>query len=256
MLRGKRAVITGGGRGFGRALCVWLAREGVEVNFCARREDDIQKTCSIITAESGMAKGYICDLTQPESISQFSLQLLSSDKPIDILILNAAQWLSGRLDDQPDTEIINTVSSGLTGSILLTQALLPGLRRSDSADIVSIISSCGVANFTDSIAHPAFFASKHGLSGFTTKLSQQLSEENIRVTSLYPPDFELTGLETFVDSQAKMGERLLNGRSIWETICFVLAQPRSCHISNIYFQGPTREDLSAKSRNDTISPKK
>ncbi|MDV2905120.1 NADP-dependent 3-hydroxy acid dehydrogenase YdfG [Enterobacter sp. NFR05] len=247
MLRGKRAVITGGGGGFGQALCVWLAREGVEVDFCARRAEDIQKTCSIITAESGIAKGYICDLARPESVSQFSSQLLTSDKPIDILILNAAQWLSGRLDDQPDTEIINTVSSGLTGSILLTQALLPGLRRSDSADIISIISSCGVPNFTDSIAHPAFFASKHGLSGFTTKLSQQLSEENIRVTGLYPPDFELTGLETSVDGQSRMGERLLNGRSVWETIRFVLTQPRSCHISSIYFQGPTREDLSGRS---------
>jgi NADP-dependent 3-hydroxy acid dehydrogenase YdfG len=137
-----------------RCACGW--REGVEVDFCARRAEDIQKTCSIITAESGIAKGYICDLARPESVSQFSSQLLTSDKPIDILILNAAQWLSGRLDDQPDTEIINTVSSGLTGSILLTQALLPGLRRSDSADIISIISSCGVPNFTDSIAHPAF----------------------------------------------------------------------------------------------------
>lgn len=244
MLRGKRAVITGGGRGFGRALCVWLAREGVEVDFCARRADDIQKTCSIITAESGNAKGYICDLSLPDSISQFSSKLLASEKPIDILILNAAQWLAGMLDDQPDTEIINTVSSGLTGSILLTQALLPGLRRSDSADIVSIISSCGIPNFTDSIAHPAFFASKHGLSGFTTKLSEQFSKENIRVTGLYPPDFELTGLDKIVDSQSRMGERLMNGRSVWEMIRFILAQPRSCHISSIYFQGPTREDLS------------
>lgn len=246
MLRGKRAVITGGGGGFGQALCVWLAQEGVEVDFWARRADDIQKTCSIIAAEGGIAKGYICDLTQPESLSQFSSQLLTSDKPNDILILNAAQWLSGTLDDQPDAEIINTISSGLTGAIILTHALLPGLRRSESADVVSIISSCGIPNFTDSIAHPAFFASKHGLGGFTSKLSHQLSEENIRVTGLYPPDFELTGLDTFVDSQSKMGERLLNGRSVWETIRFVLAQPRSCHIGSIYFQGPTREKLSAR----------
>ncbi|XFT44517.1 SDR family NAD(P)-dependent oxidoreductase [Klebsiella pneumoniae] len=68
MLRGKRAVITGGGTGFGQALSVWLAREGVEVDFCARRADDIQKTCSIITAEGGMAKGHLCDLTLPLQI--------------------------------------------------------------------------------------------------------------------------------------------------------------------------------------------
>jgi len=243
MLRGKRAVITGGGRGFGQALCVWLAREGVEVSFSARREEDIQTTCGMITAEGGNANGYLCDLARPGSISDFSSQLLQSDKPIDILILNAAQWLSGTLDDQPVTEIISTLDSGLTGSILLTQALLPALRRSEIADIVSIISACGMPGFTDSIAHPAFFASKQGLSGFTTKLSQQLSEENIRVTGLYPPDFELTGLEPFLDDGSRMGERLMNGRSVWETIHFVLTQPRSCHISSIWFQGPTREEL-------------
>ena len=147
------------------------------------------------------------------------------------------------MDDQPGAEIITTISSGLTGSILLTQTLLPGIRRSESADIVSIISACGIPNFTDSIAHPAFFASKHGLSGFTTKLSRQLSKENIRVTGLYPPDFDVNGLDASVDIQSRMGESLMDGRSIWETICFVLTQPRSCHIGSIYFQGPTREDL-------------
>lgn len=243
MLRNKRAVITGGGGGFGQALCVWLAREGVEVSFSARRVDDIEKTCGIIAAEGGRAKGYLCDLAQPASISQFSSQLLSVDRPIDILILNAAQWLSGTMDDQPEAEIISTISSGLTGSILLTQALLPEIRRSESADIVSIISACGIANFTDSIAHPAFFASKHGLSGFTTKLAKQLSKENIRVTGLYPPDFDVTGLDEPVDNLSRMGERLMDGRAIWETIRFVLTQPRSCHIGSIYFQGPTREDL-------------
>jgi len=243
MLKGKRAVITGGGGGFGQALCVWLAREGVEVDFCARRVEDIQKTCRLISDEGGIVNGYVCDLAQPEYISSFSSQLLESDKPIDILILNAAQWLSGTLDEQPATDIISTVSSGLTGSILLAQALLPAIRRADGADIISIISVCGIPNFTDSIAHPAFFASKHGLSGFTTQLSEQLSKENIRVTGLYPPDFETTGFDELVDNHSRMGERLMNGRSLWETIRFVLTQPRSCHISTIYFQGPTREDL-------------
>ncbi|MGR4048559.1 SDR family oxidoreductase [Kosakonia cowanii] len=243
MLKGKRAVITGGGGGFGQALCVWLAREGVEVDFSARRAEDIEKTCGIITAEGGIARGYLCDLAQPESLSHFSAALLASDKPVDILILNAAQWLPGTLEEQPATEIITTINSGVTGSILLTQALLPGLRRSESADIVAIISSCAIPHFTDSIAHPAFFASKHGLSGFITKLSQQLSEENIRVSGLYPPDFDVTGLDALAGSQPGMGQGLLNGRSVWETVRFVLTQPRSCHISHIYFQGPTREAL-------------
>lgn len=195
---------------------MWLAREGVEVDFCARWAENIQKTCGIITVEGGIAKGYLCDLARPESLSHFSARLLASDKLIDILILNAAQWLSGTSNGYPKAKIITTVSSVLISSILLMQALLPGLRRSESADIVAIISTCGMPNFTDSIAHPAFFASKHEISGFITKLSQQLPEENVRVTGLYPADFELTGLDTIIRSQSRMGERLMNGRLVWE----------------------------------------
>jgi hypothetical protein len=55
----------------GHRLCVWLAREGVEVAFCARWAEDIQKTCGIITVEGGIAKGYPCDLARPESLSLF-----------------------------------------------------------------------------------------------------------------------------------------------------------------------------------------
>lgn len=57
MLRGKRAVITGGGGGFGQALCVWLAREGVEVEFCARRAEDIQKPATSSLLKAALQKG-------------------------------------------------------------------------------------------------------------------------------------------------------------------------------------------------------
>lgn len=239
----QRAVVTAGGSGFGRALTVWLAREGIAVDFSARRPEDIQETCRIVHEEGGIARGYLCDFTCEQSIADFARQLLASETPIDILILNAAQWLSGELGESSSREIIDTLYSGLTGAILITHQLLPAMRRSNKADIVSIISSCAIPNFTDSIAHPAFFASKHGLSGFTNKLSQQLSKENIRVTALYPPDFDVAGLDALVDPQVKMGEQLLDGRSIWETIRFILNQPHNCHIGTVYFQGPTREAL-------------
>jgi NAD(P)-dependent dehydrogenase (short-subunit alcohol dehydrogenase family) len=56
--------------------------------------------------------GYLCDLAQPASIAQFSAQLLQSETPVDILILNAAQWLSGNLDDRSPPEIVDTLHSG------------------------------------------------------------------------------------------------------------------------------------------------
>lgn len=241
MLKGKRAVITGGGRDFGQAVAVWLAREGVEVSLCARRLADAQATADMIIREGGTAQAYACDLSDPASVTTFATKLSAQDAPVDILILSAAQWLEGDLEAESAGDIFSTINSGLTGSVILTQALLPALRRSAGADIITLVSVCGIPQFTGSIAHPAFFAAKHGMSGFSQNLAHHLAKENIRVTGLYPPDFEVTGLDASPSATEKMGESLLNARSVWETMRFVLTQPRSCHISTIYFQGPTRQ---------------
>jgi len=244
MLKSKRVIITGGGSGFGQALVIELAKEGAIVEFTARKLEDIEKTCSIVAANQGVSHGYLCNLNNTESINEFVSKVSKSERAIDVLILNATQWLSGTLEEQTDQEIINTIDSGLTGSIILTRALLPKIRASSQPDIISIVSACAIPNFTDSIAHPAFFASKHGMSGFITKIAQELKKDNVRVTALYPPDFELRAFDEIENEQVKMGEKLLNAKSIWETIRFILSQPRSCHIGSVYFEGPTREDLA------------
>ena len=240
MLKNKRVVVTGGGRDFGQAVSVWLAREGAHVDLCARQLTSAQATCEIIQREGGTARAYQCDIASAASVRAFAERLLEDDRPVDILVLSAAQWLEGPpAEDDSDEEICSTIDSGLTGSIVLTRALLPSLRRSGAADIVAMVSVCGVANFTNSVAHPAFFAAKHGMSGFCQNMADRLAGEQIRVTGFYPPDFEITGLDERVDPQSK----LLNGRSIWETMRFVLTQPRSCHINEVHFRGPTRESL-------------
>ncbi|CAK13883.1 SDR family oxidoreductase [Pseudomonas entomophila] len=241
MLKNKRVVVTGGGRDFGQAVSVWLAREGAHVDLCARQLDSARATCEIIQGEGGSARAYACDIADARSVRAFAEQLQADERPVDILVLSAAQWLEGPLGEgDSDEEIVSTINSGLTGSITLTRALLPSLRRSGAADIMAMVSVCGVPQFTNSIAHPAFFAAKHGMSGFCQNMTHHLAAEGIRVTGFYPPDFEVTSLDETVDPAG----RLLNGRSIWETMRFVLAQPRSCHIDAVHFRGPTRQDLT------------
>ncbi|MDX7985888.1 SDR family oxidoreductase [Xenorhabdus sp. 12] len=243
-LKGKRVVVTGGGRDFGQAVSVWLAREGAHVDLCARQLSSAEATCEIIRSEGGLARGYQCDMNEPNSVSKFASQLQQDQKPIDILILSAAQWLEGYLgENDSDADIVSTINSGITGSILLTKALLPSLRQSQGADIVAMVSSCGIPQFHDSVAHPAFFAAKHAMSGFSQNLAHNLSKENIRVTGLYPPDFQTNGFDEVLDENQKMGEQMLNARSVWETLKFVITQPRSCHIKAIYFQGPSFKDF-------------
>lgn len=245
MLKGKRAVVTGGGRDFGQAVSVWLAREGAEVDLCARSLSSAEATRDIVRGEGGNAQAYRCDIADAASVVQFAEELAGNPKPIEILILSAAQWLEGGLGEaDSDEDIISTISSGLTGSILLTRSLLPHMDRARGSDIIAMVSVCGLPNFAESVAHPAFFAAKHGLGGFCQNMSQRLKRENIRVTGFYPPDFEVTSLDDMLHDHADMTSHLLNGQSVWQAIKFVLTQPRSCHVSAIHFQGPTRQDFA------------
>jgi NAD(P)-dependent dehydrogenase (short-subunit alcohol dehydrogenase family) len=238
MLGGKRALVTGGGRDFGQAVSVWLAREGVDVDICARQLSSARETQNIIRAEGGRAQAYQCDIADPASLTAFVDQLLQDDRPIDILVLSAAQWLEGDLESKDDADVISTINSGLTGNILLTRALLPSLRLSVGADIMVMVSVCGIPQFIQSSAHPAFFAAKQGIGGFCHNIAHHLAAENIRVTGFYPPDFEMSALDDEPTEQSD--QPVLNARSIWETMRFVLQQPRSCHINAIHFQGPCR----------------
>lgn len=245
MLQGKRVVVTGGGRDFGRALSVWLAREGAEVALCSRTLAQAQLTVDQIHAEGGKAQAYQCDITDMRAVQQFAQSLACDSKPIDILVLSAAQWLEGDLaQGEQDEDIISTINSGLTGSILLTKALLPYMNREQGSDIIGMVSVCGIPYFTRSIAHPAFFAAKQGMGGFLNTISEKLAVENIRVTALYPPDFETLDPNDEPPHQPSSGRSLLNGHAIWQTIKFVVSQPRGCHISAIHFQGPSRETVS------------
>lgn len=244
MLKGKRVVITGGGRDFGRALSLLMAREGAQVDVCARRRSAAEETCLAIREEGGLARAFECDVGDPASIRAFAAALAEHEAPVDILLLSAAQWLEGDLGvDDNDEDIVSTIASGLTGAILLTKALLPSLRRAPCADIVAMISVCGQPGFLQSNAHPAFYAAKHGMAGFCDILRQRLRQEDIRVTGLYPPDFATTeACEQGTPAQGRHGE-LLHASSIWNALRYVLSQPRNCHVSSIHFDGPTRAEL-------------
>lgn len=237
---GKRVVVTGAGRDFGRAVAVWLAREGAQVDLCARGEAAARRTAADIARYGGSARAYGCDLGDAAAIRAFAAAVTADPAPLDILVLSAAPWLEGGLDDgADDAAIAATVAAGLTGQILLTRALLPALRRSAGPDIVAMVSVCGRPGFTASAAHPAFYAAKHGLSGFCEILGARLRPEGFRIIAAYPPDFTTPDpLAPHRDETAD--EPGLTGAAVWASLRHALLQPRPCTLSALHFAGPTR----------------
>lgn len=241
---GKRVVVTGAGRDFGRTLALLFAAEGADVIVSARTQEAAQATVDAVRRRGGQGHAYACDLSDAASIAGFAASLASEAAPIDVLILNAARWLEGdSLAEASDEEIMDTVSSGLTGAMLLTRHLLPALAQAPAADILAMVSVCGEPGYLASNAHPAFYAAKHGMAGFCDVLGARLAPQGIRVTGLFPPDFENIDPLAPEWEATRPDGGLLAAPAIWNAVRFALTQPRGGGVRRIHFSGPTRAEL-------------
>ena len=154
---------------------------------------------------------------------------LLSDSKIDVLVNNGAPWLAGKLEELSASDITSTVAASVSGTILITKGLLPGLRRSAAADILTIVSTAGLPGRDLTGGSVPFYSAKHGQSGFSDKLRHELKGSNIRVSAIYPPDFD--DVDPCKDEWNLVepgASKKLSNRDVVSTVIFVLAAQRSC----------------------------
>ena len=225
-LSGRRVVITGAGRGLGRALAIKTADHGAEVALLGRDRAALQAVADTIKSRTGHAALIAaCDLAQPDSIRDACHAVLAANARVDVLVNNAATWLTGTLADQSESEIVAALAATVTGTILVTKALLPALESSPAADIVTVVSTAGWPGW-DLGASTAFHAAKHGQSGFSDALRHELQGTGIRVTALYPPDFD--DVDPLGPDWDRTERGKLSNREVVDTILFALTAPRTC----------------------------
>jgi NAD(P)-dependent dehydrogenase (short-subunit alcohol dehydrogenase family) len=234
----KTVVISGAGRDFGRTLAILFARAGATVYLSARNLQAASETADFITRQAGRAFAAECDVSDSVQVAAWAHGVAENTGHIDYLFLNAGRWVDApNLDDLSFAEIGDTIASSLTGALMMTKAFLPLLRGSAAADIVAMVSSCGLPNYTQSPANPAFYAAKHGLSGFCDIMTERLAPEGIRVWGIYPTDFDNIDPDSPAWEANKSPDGLLTSRSIWESIATALAQPRECQSGKIILSG-------------------
>lgn len=236
--RNRRVVITGAGRDFGRTAAIQFASLGAHVFLSARDINAANATRDTIRQQGHKnVWSFECDITNASSVRKFAQEVSAESNVIDILINNGAKWLEGpELVDSSDEEVVETISSGGLGSVLVTRHFLPLLRRSAAPDIVNMVSICGEVGSRASSAHSAFYASKHAHAGFAEIMSKRLRKEGVRVVSLYPPDFNnLDPMSKAWNSEPSQGDPLTS-KSLWGCIEFALTQPRDCYIKTFEFE--------------------
>ena len=227
-LSGRRLVITGAARGLGRALALTAADHGGDVVLLGRDPAALQNVVDSIELRTGRdALAVQCDLAQPNSIKQACRIVLDASPVVDVLINNGAPWLPGSITDVTETEVATTVAAAVTGTILVTKGLLPGLKQSKAADIVTIVSTAGWPGWDFGGASTPFHAAKHGQSGFSDALRHELKNEGIRVAAIYPPDFE--DVDPLSPNWLESAKGRMTNREIVKTVLFVVAAPRACN---------------------------
>ncbi|MBA2813884.1 SDR family oxidoreductase [Streptomyces sp. KM273126] len=235
----RRVVITAAGRDFGRTLAIRLADLGAEVFLSARTRAAAERVRDEIRGRGPQqVHAFTCDLTDPASIRDFAADVGRHTDRIDMLINNGSRYLQGPdLQSASDADVVDTIASGATGTVLTVKNFLPLLLNSDKPDVVNMVSACGTAGHHRSEAHDAFYAAKSAQAGFAEILSKRLRPQGVRVISLYPPDFvNPDPLSEEWENTPRQAKDALTAQSLVECILFAAAQPRDCFIKAFHFE--------------------
>jgi 3-oxoacyl-[acyl-carrier protein] reductase len=182
ILRGRTAFVTGAASGIGRAIAIALAREGVNLVLSDHDADGLASAQSEATKLGVSATTAMCDLTQPEQITEM-LGRLFSTAPLHILVNCAGIALYGQQRSVSDGDWRNLMAVNLLAPIQITTHLINVLARSDEAHIVNMSSIFGLVPVRGLAAYQA---SKYGLVGFTLAMRNDYHRKNFGVSVICP----------------------------------------------------------------------
>ncbi len=184
-LEGRVALVTGGSRGIGRAICVALARRGAKViiNY-ASREDAARETAELVTAAGGSAALAAFDVAASEAVTEAIKQIGKDHGGLDIVVNNAGVAINGLLLRYKDDQWQRTMQVNLAGAFHCARAAASLLLRAkDRGRIVNITSVVGEMGNGGQVAYAA---SKAGLIGLTQSLAKELASRGVTVNAVSP----------------------------------------------------------------------
>ncbi len=178
------ALITGAGRGIGRAIALRLTKAGVRTVLAARTEQELQVTAAIIRRDGGKTLVVPTDVTQDDQVDSLVEQTLAHSGHVDILVNTAGggpprtSIVKSRITDWEQTLQVN-----LLATMSVTKRVLPSMIERQHGTIITLGS---IASFTGQAGEAAYAASKFGVRGFTQSLFEEVRRYGIKVSFLCP----------------------------------------------------------------------
>jgi NAD(P)-dependent dehydrogenase (short-subunit alcohol dehydrogenase family) len=201
-LDGKRALVTGGGRGIGLAAASALAQAGAEVTLVARTTREIEAAAQAIVARGDKAKALQLDVTNLDAVHR----AIAAAEPFDVLVNNAGTNRPASLMDVKVEDFDAIFALNVRAAFFMAQAvarrLIEAKRPGSIINISSQMGHVGAARRT------VYCASKHAMEGFTKAMAIELAPHNIRVNSLGPTFLETPMTRPFFENKAFRDEVL------------------------------------------------
>lgn len=182
-LTGKTALITGAGRGIGRATALAFAKEGINIGLLGRTSANLENVAKELGEYGVNVALATADVSNIDEVNVAVNQIKSELGQIDILINNAGVGKFGKFLELTPEEFKNMIDINLMGVYYVTRAVLPEMIERESGDIINISSTAGQKGAP---VTSAYSASKFGLLGLTESLMLEVRKHNIRVSALTP----------------------------------------------------------------------
>jgi len=225
-IEGKVAVVTGAGRGIGRAIAVELGRMGAQVALVARSASELETTASMIGSGASVIPA---DVRKREDVHKVLDEIASALGPVDILVNAAGIGIFGKLVEFSDDDYDAILDTNLRSIFLSSRYVLPSMIARQTGHIVNIASLAGKVG---SATRAVYCASKFGVVGFTESLAEEVRQYGIRVSLICPGSTD-TSFSSDPNREGKARGKMLAPSDIAHAVRMIVSQEPNSFISEV-----------------------
>jgi 3-oxoacyl-[acyl-carrier protein] reductase len=226
-LEGKIAIVTGAGRGIGKAIALALAKNGSDIVVAARTQSEIANTTKEIEKLGRKSLAIPTDVSDENDVQNLIQKTIQQFGRIDILVNNAGIGSFGKVQDLSVRDFDRMWAVNMRGVFLCTRAVLPHMTKQNSGDIVIISSLAGRNAF---IGGAGYAATKWALIGFSRCLMLEVREHNIRTVVICPGSVDTT---FNTSGSPKSSGAIPTADDIAQVVVDTLLMPRNVMVSEV-----------------------